>query len=176
MTLTTALIIRRHINGVQPKQVFSIRDLLPYGSRQAEEQTMYRMDKNGRVFRVARGLYVRYFDVTKTPSKDLVAKIKAEGLAKETAQHGRKCASDQSFALENTIEIIYATIGSTNDFDYRGKTIKFHKLAPRKLVLRDSKIGLSIKPYWALGPKYCYDKRTGAKLDASQAVRQDICT
>lgn len=172
MTLTTALIIRRHINGIQPKQVFSIRDLLPYGSRQAVDQTMYRMVKNGSVFRVARGLYVRYFDVTKTPPKDLVAKIKAEGFAKETAQHGKKCASDQSLALENTIETIYATTGSTSNFDYRGKTIKFHKLAPRKLVLKDSKIGQFIRAYWALGPKYCYDRRTGSTIDFAQLIKQ----
>lgn len=172
MPLTTALIIRRHINGLKQKQVFSIRDLLPYGSRQAVDQTMYRMVRDGSVYRVARGLYVRHFDVTKTPPKEIVSKVKAQAFAKDTENHGKNCAIILDFTPDEETKNIYATAGSTSEFKYGRHILKFHKHAPRKLVLKGSRVGDFIRALWVLGPNYCYSRNTGSTLDFKKLIHQ----
>lgn len=176
MTLTTALLIRRHINGLKQKQIFSIRDLLPYGSRGAVDLAMHRLVKNEIVFRVARGLYVRNYDAKKAPDDYVVSKIKAQAFAKETSSHGKKCVIDNrllSFdpsSLEERLDLIYATTGSTSTFQYNNRNIKFHKQAPRKLILAGSPVGDFIRALWTLGPHYCYRRRTGSTIDFKKLI------
>ncbi len=173
MTLTTALIIRRHINGLKPKQIFSIRDLLPYGSRRAVDLTMHKLVKDEVVYRVARGLYVRSYDTTRPPSSDDISSKKARAFAKETSTQGKQLAKEFHLASENSDnqnKLIYATTGSTSQFEYAGRTIKFQKQAPRKLILSNTRVGQFIQALWSLGPNYCYRRRSGPTIDFKQLI------
>lgn len=176
MTLTTALLIRRHINGLKQKQIFSIRDLLPYGSRRAVDLAMHRLVRNESVFRVARGLYIRNYDAKKAPAESDVSKVKAQAFAKETLSHGKRCVLENRLLsldpshIEEKLDLVYATTGSTSTFEYNHRKIKFHKQAPRKLILAGSRVGDFIRALWTLGPHYCYRRRTGSTINFKQLV------
>lgn len=176
MTLTTALLVRRHINGLKPKQIFSIRDLLPYGSRRAVDLAMHRLVKDELVFRIARGLYVRNYDPQRTPDEDSVSRAKARAFAKDTSYHSRSCTQElrqleiDSITLEERLDLVYATTGSTSSFRYNDRKIKFRKEAPRKLILAGSRVGDFVRALWTLGPNYCYRKKTGSTIDFKQLI------
>src|SRR5579883_2688021 len=101
--------IRRHINNLAGDKPFSIRDFLIYGPRNIVDQVFHRLLVQGRIIRVARGVYIK--DTSPLPSPLEVVKVKAAAFGRIIAVHGSQASAQLVDEPKSTSKLVFATNG-----------------------------------------------------------------
>lgn len=144
--------IRRHINNFVGDKPFSIRDFLIYGSRNVVDQIFHKMVLDGRIIRVARGVYIK--DTAPMPTAEEVAQVKAAAFGRTIAKYAGTAQREQE-EKQSRSDLVFASSGSTSSFQFGLKTIRFIRRSARKLQLGDSRVGIAIRRLWHTGKKMC---------------------
>ena len=149
----TAAMIRKHIFNLPQGVIFSTRELLIYGTRAAVDQTLYRLVNVGKIIRLARGLFIRFFHGMTLPSLTEIAKHKAKAFGRQIICHGRDAA--KALGLVNSGKDkkgnIFAVSGRSSTFRAGDRVVRLEGTSPRKMVLGESKIGAMIRALWHAG-------------------------
>jgi hypothetical protein len=143
--------IRRHIIQLDPEKLFTTRELLKYGPRNAIDQTLWRLVKNGSIIRLARGVFVRASRTFTSPSPRAVAEAKAKGFGKEIVTHGAVLVNQLNLDAYPSDKNVFCVNGSSSSFRYGKITIYFRKASKRKIKLGDTRAGHAIRALWHLG-------------------------
>ena len=84
--------IHEHIMRLPPTKIFTTRELLPYGTRAAVDQTLYRMVKSGFLTRLALGVFIR--DPSKNPTLEEIAVAKLTAYGKRLVTYAENTLSN----------------------------------------------------------------------------------
>jgi len=162
--------IRAYINRIPANQVFSTRDCLCYGTRAAVDTALCRLVKKDIIFRLARGVFVRWSVLLlkgELPSAEEVAKTKARGFSKELYMHKRDAAVQLGLIEAGNEHPTFATFGRTTSFQYGQKRIRLAHAAPKDIKLGDSFLGLVIRGMRYFGNHDEVEKTVGNIMRAS---------
>lgn len=141
--------IRQTIATTPLGKIFSTRQFLSLGTRGAVDQALYCLVKEGRIIRLARGLF------TKTGSRPAtilaVARAKARAFGRRLVRHGADTAAALSFPTEKNQTPTFAISGRSSSFRFGTLTIRFVGTSPRKLVGGSRLLGRVIRAMWHVG-------------------------
>jgi hypothetical protein len=142
--------IRRHINNLTGDKPFSIRDFLVYGPRNTVDQVFHRLLVEGRIVRVARGVYIK--NTSPPPSPMEVVQVKAAAFGRIIAIHGSQALGRLvSNSKSASKKLVFATNGATSSFRLGHLIVRLIHVSARKMQLGDSHAGLTIRALWHLG-------------------------
>jgi hypothetical protein len=141
--------IKRMIFHYLPlNKLFTTRQLLIYGTRSAVDQCLSTLVKEGRIIRLARGVFVREGSRIETISVYDIAKIKAEAFGKQIALWNSQFVVGPGKKRDETT---FAVSGSSSSFKFGETTIHLKKTSGRKLILGDTAAGKALRTIWDLG-------------------------
>lgn len=143
--------IRRHINNLAGDKPFSIRDFLIYGDRNTVDQVFHRLLIEGRIIRVARGVYIK--DTSRHPSLAEIIEVKVASFGRIIATHGSQAG--QKLSGKEQDKLVFATNGATTSFRVGNRIVRLIRTSARKMQLKDSPGGLIIRALWHSGKKAC---------------------
>jgi hypothetical protein len=152
--------IRRHINNLPDDKPFSIRDFLIYGPRHTVDQVFHRLVAQGRIIRLARGVYIKEA-ARRMPSLSEIIEVKVASFNRKIVIHGSKAAAKLTKEGENQKPIVFATNGATSSFRVGNNIIRLIRASARKIQSGDSPTGLAIRALWHLGKKVCNVEAAG---------------
>ncbi|MCC7527837.1 MAG: hypothetical protein IT342_04905 [Candidatus Melainabacteria bacterium] len=153
--MSTASAIRRYINQLPPRQIFSTREVLHFGSRASVDQSLYRMVSEVSLLRLASGLFVKKYPGMKLPSVEEVAAAKAKAFSKEIFVHGQDAAYELGIEDSPSDKAIFYVQGSsTSSFlsHIHGRRVHFKATAARRLYEVNQRVGKVMRALWHLGP------------------------
>ena len=147
ITIATIEHIRRYIAQITEDSVFSIRELLSFGSRPAVDRAVGRLVQCGSLLRVARGLYIRPSGKPVDFAARQLAEVKARAFGKQVYTCGKEGLSLfwPQEAVEKTVEAVFAVNGSSSSFMSSAGRIYFKQLCPRYLRYGYTHLGLTIR-------------------------------
>lgn len=158
--MSTSLFVRRHIFDLSSTSLFTTRELLQYGTRNAVDLTLFKLVKEGIIHRVARGVF-RRAPLTKSPPTVLeVARVKAAAFCRKLFKYPDIAAYEMGMSSEQpSIEtcqesgkVIFYSDGCRTSFMFGDIEIEFKSACPRKRKLVDDRVGKFLKALWHLGP------------------------
>jgi len=161
--------IRRHINNLVGDKPFSIRDFLIYGPRNIVDQVFHRLLLEGRILRVARGVYIK--DTSPLPSPLEVIQVKAAAFGRTIATHGSQALGQLMSKSNQPSKLVFATNGASTSFRIGRLVIRLIHVSTRKMQLANSPPGLTIRALWHLGKRACNIELAACALD--QLSRND---
>lgn len=158
MKIGTASLIRRFVAAISFDTLFSTRDCLHLGKRSAVDQALYRLVKNGIIFRVARGHFVK----TKIGVSAAFANQKQIAIAKAKAFHRKVHSStDEAFAALTGFVVESSEIATDADSTsfrvLKKHDFRLQRCCPRQLALGDTKVALLIRFLWKVGRRSVTD-------------------
>jgi hypothetical protein len=156
--------IKRFVSLSGPREIFTTRDLLNYGSRNAVDQAMHRMVKAGYVIRLARGVFVRADDKTECFTAFEIAKVKAESFGRQIITHAKDIAYKLKILPEGNKEITYATDGASSSFAFGDIRIYFKKTSLKNMCLGETRVGQAIRALNYIGKNFCGDSAVRAAI------------
>ena len=143
--------IRRHINNLVGDKPFSIRDFLIYGGRNTVDQVFHRLLVEGRISRVARGVYIKC--TSPSPSLAEIIEVKVKAFGRSIAAHGSQAGRKLNGKEQD--KLVFATNGATTSFRVGNRIVHLIRTSVRKMQLGDSAAGLIIRALWHLGERAC---------------------
>ena len=146
--------IRRHINNLPDDKPFSIRDFLIYGPRSTVDQVFHRLLVQGRIIRLARGVYVKD-TARKMPTLAEIIAVKVASFARKIVVHGSKAGAKLTVKGQKEQTIVFATNGATSSFRVGNHIVHLIRASARKIQSGDSPTGLAIRALWHLGRRVC---------------------
>ncbi|HMO21390.1 MAG TPA: DUF6088 family protein [Candidatus Melainabacteria bacterium] len=152
--MSTAAFIKRHIFSLPSDQLFTTRELLQYGTRNAVDLTMFKLVRSGAITRITYGVFQRAPFIVSKPSILDVARVKASAFGRRIFSFGDTAAFKSGMtSKENSVDKIrYYVDGSTTSFRYGSLIIEFRSASARKRSLVNDRIGYLLKALWHLGP------------------------
>jgi hypothetical protein len=153
--MSTASAIRRYINRLPYRQIFSTREVLHFGSRASVDQSLYRMVNDVQIFRAASGLFVKLLPGMKPPSIEEVAAAKAKAFSKDIFVHGQDAAHELGIEdSPNEKAIFYVPGSATSSFlsHFHDRRVHFKATAARRLYEVNKRVGKVMRALWHLGP------------------------
>lgn len=152
--MSTAELIRQHIQALPLGQPFTPAILFQYGTRKAVDLELSRLVKSRVLMRPARGVYVRpemnkYVGAV-PPEPFQIALAKANG---PLGVHGAEALRRFGLSTQVPVQPVYYTTGPTRHIQFGGIPITLRHISPRKLVAPGTKVGLAISALWYLGKK-----------------------
>ena len=148
--MSTANLIRKHIEDLTPEELFTTRDLLCYGLRSTVDNTLSSMVKAGKITRVARGVFARS-ERTKPVTVLEVATIKARSFGRQIITHAADIAGRLGLLKRPSSGHYFATDGKTSSFRFGSVIIHFKGTSRRKMFLGDNPPGQAIRTLCHLG-------------------------
>jgi len=145
--------IRRHINNLVGGKPFSIRDCLIYGPRNVVDQVFHRLVVEGRIVRVARGVYIK--NTAPPPSVAEIIQVKVAAFGRTIAVHGSLAARKLSDPGRIKQPLVFVSSGATSSFRVGRHIVRLIRTSARKLQLADTRVGLAIRALWHLGKSTC---------------------
>jgi hypothetical protein len=148
----TASFVRRFVNNQPYGQLFCTRDCLNFGPRSRIDQTLCSLVKDGRITRMARGVFARMNHDTPWPTIFQIAAVKANAFSRKILMHGRKALTKaiQGVADEKH-PYVFAIDGRSSSFHSVQGRVVFKQYAPRIMRHADKPHGLVIRALWELG-------------------------
>jgi uncharacterized protein DUF6088 len=132
----TAKILRRM--RASTGAVFSAKDFLDLGSRDAIDQALVRATRRGKIRRVGRGLYdvprKGILVAVRAPSADAIANAVARKSSARIAPTGARAANVLGLSTQVPAQARYITDRSTKKIRVGTQTIHFSQVAPRRLA------------------------------------------
>jgi hypothetical protein len=139
-------LIRRHIQKLKSTEIFTTRHMLIYGKRSAVDSALGRMVRNGQLYRLARGVFVKSLADKPTLAQIVEAKVKA--YAGKIVVHAVNILSRFHLARERSHT--FAKNGSSSSFDtIHGRAILLNQCA-RKMRLYQAEAGRAARALWHL--------------------------
>src|SRR6185369_10261115 len=126
----TAAKIRRFISHLSKGQMFASMQLVHMGPRYMIDSTTSNLVRAGVIIRLAWGVFVRNDVGLKLPSKEEVARFKAEVFSKRIFMHGSKAAAELGIKKADHTRTTFAINGCTSSYICLGERIYFHGLSP----------------------------------------------
>ncbi len=154
--MTASVFIRRYVNSLCERQIFSTRDVLHFGSRTSVDKCLEKLVTQGRIVRVTRGLFMRGDDTCPLPSAIEVAIAKAGAFGKEVSVHGDDLAAQLMLAPSRGCpnSLTFWVDGHASSFWYRDTKIVFKSASARKIQLvKKGGPAISLVALWHLGRK-----------------------
>jgi hypothetical protein len=143
------------IESLPKGQPFNTRELLTYGSRAVVDQTLARLTRQGKILRLARGIYTRpkynkyVGNVMPEPLK--IAEAKARTSNAMLGPTGAEAARMFGLTTQMPTQPVYFTTGSPTSIHFGKLTIKLVRASARKIQLSSTRVGLAISALWFLG-------------------------
>jgi hypothetical protein len=134
---------------------FATRQVLEFGSREAVDQSLYRLVKCGFLLRIARGVFTLRDDQPKIFEPLAVAAFKASVFDKSIAVQGLDIARKLGLASLASVEPTFCVHGVSSSFQSIATKICLKNFSARKIVLGDSPLGQVIRALWFLGKDRC---------------------
>lgn len=121
--MNTSARLRRFINSLKDREVFTCADVLDFGKRSAVAVALMRLVRKGIIVRLASGVYMKGDEFDKRPTAVEVAQVKARAFGKSLSLDGnevvRSLSASDGTDKEQTIE--FTIDGYSSSFKY-GKT------------------------------------------------------
>lgn len=152
--MSTPSYIRRHINNLPDDKAFSIRDFLIYGPRYTVDQVFHRLVVEGRIIRLARGVYMKE-TARRMPSLAEIIEVKVASFNRKIVIHGSKAASKLTEKGRNEQTLVFASNGATSSFRVGNLVVHLVRASARKMQSGDSPTGLAIRALWHFGKRVC---------------------
>ncbi|HEY9756089.1 MAG TPA: hypothetical protein V6C97_13060 [Oculatellaceae cyanobacterium] len=136
-----------HIERLNPKAMFTTRDVLQYGSRGAVDTCLYRLVKAGTIRRLARGVFIR--DRNARPRTEEIANVKAMTFGKRIHKPATAILQElRIISSNNPNQSHFVVTGHSSTFEsYRGPII-LTGIAQRKAKLCETKVGHKLYALW----------------------------
>jgi hypothetical protein len=156
--MTTAKAVKQAIEAMPEGTAFTVKDLLPLGTRAAIDQTIYRMRKDGQILPVARGIYARpkwnkYVKAPVMPEPHEVAALVAKSKGAKLGPTGAEAAHRLGLTTQMPTQPVYMTTGRAGAIRVGKNTIRFKHAAPGKMQYAGTPVGDAIAALQYLGKK-----------------------
>lgn len=143
------------IGRIPKGQAFATRELLACGPRNAIDQALSRMVKQGRLERLTRGVFwVPYVGIAK-PSLQEIILVKARAFGKKILTHGKDACKELRLTDDGNIEMTFATDGNSSNFLVDDTRIYFKKTTMPRMMAGESRAGLIIRAFADLKKENC---------------------
>lgn len=173
--------IRAHIANLNYSAIFTTRDVLKYGKRNAVDQCLHYLVKTGEIRRLARGVFVQ--DPNINPSIDEIAEIKAVAFGKRIYKYAtdvlNQIARFPQEDLNKEYGKTFAINGHSSGFETFRGPVKYKGIAQRKAKLCESSIGEKVNALWHLGSDEHIEKAVRfvfRNLDRSERLNLRSCS
>jgi hypothetical protein len=148
--------ILRRVRGRGRGSVFTPADFLDLGSRAAVDQALSRLTKDGRLRRLARGLY-DYPQVHSrlgplAPAPDAVAKALARETGSTLQVAGAQAANALGLSTQVPARSVYLTDGPSRRVVLGKRVVHIRHASPKHLVAAGSMAGTVVQALRHLGP------------------------
>lgn len=184
MTKSLADTVRRRIRARGPGSVVSPSDFLSVGSRAAIDQTLSRLNKEGMLRRLRRGVYYypevnESLGIALSPSPDAIARTLARGKKSSIQVAGAQAANILGLSEQVPARIVYLTDGAACKVDVGKQTIELRHASPRAMRAAGTVSGTVIQALRHLGRKNVTPEtiaRLGSTLSEKdkKTVRRDL--
>jgi hypothetical protein len=134
---------------------FATRQVLEFGTREAVDQSLYRLVKSGFLLRIARGVFTLSDDRPKVFEPLAVASFKAKTFRKSVAVHGLDIAKKLGLVSYTNDDPTFCVHGVSSSFQSVEMKICLQNFSARKTALGDSPLGQVIRALWFLGKDRC---------------------
>jgi hypothetical protein len=148
--MCTELIVR-HINSIQPTEIFTTRHMLIYGKRKAVDSALGRLVAGGEIHRLARGVFVR--DLSANPTMVQIVEAKLKAWSGKVAIHAKKILSSFRLAPGN-YDNLFVKDGSSSSFLTICGRAYFKNQCARKMRLYEDQVGRTAMAMWHLRTKF----------------------
>jgi len=149
--------IEKKISKSSLGEIFFAEDFYKYGSSGNIRLTLFRLENEGKLERIAHGIYLK-------PKKDpLLGTIypTIEEIAKQIAQRDKaRIAPTGVFALyllgsttQIPLKAVYLTDGSQREIKIGNRTIQFKKTVPKSFAIKDELLHLIVQAFKEIGQK-----------------------
>lgn len=158
--------IKDFISELPDDTIFTSRELLHLGSRNAVDTTTHRMVYMGELKRLARGVFMKDLLNQRIPSVVEVAVVKAKAFGKEVFQHGINAASEIGLIDKKIFKrtrFLFYTNGCSSSFQTAFHTVRFQAVSKRKTKISKTDAGKIIKAVWQLGKNKAQKSRGKAR-------------
>ena len=141
--------ITNSINRSAPDTLIFNRAFLNYGSRNAIDVCLYRLEQAGLLRRLARGIYVRW-DCKKQFSAQELGAAKAKQFNRTIFEHPADTASELKLIKRGNTDSTFHAEGRNSSFKTQFGRIVYHATSARRLALKKLKTGATINALWWL--------------------------
>lgn len=163
--LSTASLIREHIDEHPTDEILTTRDLVHYGTRRAVDNAIAWCLKKKILKRVARGCFVKA-ERQKAVTELEIASKKASSFGRRIIKYAADVARELGILDRPSTGTVFATDGRTSSFVFDGKRIIFKGTSPRKFAIGDSPTGQIIRALCYLGEKAVNSRTIGLATKA----------
>ena len=147
--------IRQTIEQFPLGEPFFPIQLITLGSRNYIDQTLFRLEKEGVVSRIARGIYMRpkknRFLGVVMPNAFQVAQKLAEITGEMVQVNGAEATRQLGLSTQVSVKPVYWTSGPDRRFRMGEQEVILKHVASRKIAHAGSIVGLAITALWYLG-------------------------
>lgn len=147
--------IKRFVVSLSFGKLFTTRECLLFGPRNAVDQALSRLVKRGMIVRVARGVFMREGSDVNSISVLDVARVKAESFGRKIATWSGHVAVELGIVPGAQREETFYVDSSSSSFKFGDVAVHFKKTCPRKLRLGDNPAGRALKALWHIGKRNC---------------------
>lgn len=155
MTASTTNAILKRIRGKHRGWVFTPRQFAHLGTRAAVDQALSRLQRTGRIRRLARGVYefpkVHPKIGVLSPSPEAVAKAMAERTGSRISVSGAKAANLLGLSTQVPMQNVFWTEGPSRTVRIGNQTVALKHVTPSKMIGAGTEAGVVIQGVRALG-------------------------
>ncbi len=147
--------VKRSLGG--PGAVVTPKDFLDVADRAAVDQALGRLVRKGALKRVGRGLYYwprtnRKLGLAVPPDADAIADAVGRQSGNPVTPSGAVVANRLGLTTQISAKPVYVTTGRSRVVRVGNQTIRFKRVAPRRLPDADSAVIRAIQALHAVGP------------------------
>jgi hypothetical protein len=173
--MSTSQAIRERIATLSAGAPFSPALFAGLGSRASIDQTLMRLNKEGKIERIGRGLYTvpqaSRFGLKTTPTPEVVARAVAANEGALIEIHGAEAARRFGFSTQVPAQPVFYTTGASHTVRMGKLQVKLQHVAARKLALAGRPAGQALSALWYLGRQQVTPatfERIASKLPATE--------
>lgn len=147
--------IREKVTTKRRGEPFRTAEFLTLGGRATVDQSLSRLVKEGKIKRVARGVFVRpkinRYAGEVPPPVEKVAEAVASANGAKIGMHGAVAAQRLGFSTQVPAQPVFYTNGPSRSFRLGNLNVKLKKVQPRKMALAGRPAGNAFSALWYLG-------------------------
>ena len=139
--------IKSHIETLAAGEIITPKALLPFGSREAVDQVLSRLSKEGLISRVSRGVYCKPIPGrwgSYLPEAFAIAKSLSELHGEVIAPHGAVAVNHFQLSTQNPLQLVLLTTGRSKTVKLGWQTVRFQHVAASKLPAPNTLAGLAV--------------------------------
>jgi Family of unknown function (DUF6088) len=150
----TKSMVGRFVSLLEVGRIFTTREVLCYGFRAAIDQILSRFVKQGRIRRLARGVFV------KDPSNKMffsdfeIAKVKAESFGRRISKHPDNIGISLGIKDGKEDNSTFSIDGRTSRFRIGNRTITLKETSTRRMKLSETHSGQVLRALCQLGSRF----------------------